>query len=362
LENQNIEKSIHQQSFTTYYQKNASVSANSSHQYTLLSSQSMSASSSTLKAFRTPLISNVGGAGVLGVPGPAGDTAGHVAAAVVLGVAGVAGPGAIALDTTMFSGNTVSPISSTVASPWLAVLDSGREFRWQPVAARIRVVNNTIGSNRAGFTYIVQPTNAVEETVASATAASFANRGIFKVYQDMDAGTEDKYVTVIPRNALNAFVEGTATGSGGSLRNAFAYVLLDNQSTALQVYTIFLEIDWVLAGTQLRGIAAPHVVPNSISDRVANSNAVMRAANIIPSEQNAKEHIPALLSLHESPSLQAMTSAAQPLTRGNAKEHPLIKQARSMAGRHLGKLVDAGIHGIARIANTAFEAAADVFG
>jgi hypothetical protein len=363
LINNNIEESLNKQKFTTCYFRNDTVTTGQSLQYVISSATSSSADSDTPKSFNTKLLANVDGAGLWAVPGPVTRTAGgHPSAAVIRG--NVNSDSAVMTET----GQSTSPvgffesIAPITPCPWAeSAASKGSELRWQLVSVEVKVVNNTIGVERGGVAFVMQTTNKFSDLLGAVRSpGDFMNRGIFRTYEDMNIGDPEKpndWARFAVRDGLCAYHNGEA-GNTAALDGSALIISFSNSTASMQRLIVEIKCHWSLAGSATRGIAKPHVVCQEAADRASEANQVMRAANIIPSDQKGKENIPAALALHSSPALQMMhniahRSPALTISKGvYDTAHPLIKTIKKYAGRHLPRLVASGVQGLLKAASS----------
>lgn len=353
LINDNIESSLHSQRYRTDYERRLTVEGNGAAQITIMAATNSDPGADTPKAFATVPLAHVGGAANYGYAGPCSNLDGSIkSAAVLLNNMPVTGMNL----RTNSSGTFMDIVDPTRPCPFTVPGDrSGSQLRWQLVKIQIRVINRTIGANRGGLCYIIQPTNRPTDLAdVGPQPIEFAQRGIFKVFEDCETtgpSTSDGWVTLSVRDGLNAY-HANDVGSSNSLVGGAAYVVMEPPSSDQDI-VVMTKLYWSLAGSAVRGIARPHVVSREQSDRAATANSVMRNANIIPSEQKGKEHIPAAIALNDSPALQAIvTPRATSLAKLGGVLHPAVKAFKHFAGRHLRTLADAGVAGLAKIAMT----------
>jgi hypothetical protein len=366
LENNNIEPSIHQQQFTGRYMFNSTINSNTTVQFNIMSATSSLTDSDTPKSFSSPLLELA--TGVYGVPGPADNATTYVSAAVTSGTLTAPSTGSIGINSTVpFLGSSVQAHASVVPVPWKGLMNDGSYLRWQLAAVRVRLINTTPGAKRGGMAYLFQPTNRLDQTNLGAPTVQIpklSSLGVFKAYNDMTIGSNKKPACLVPRSGLAAFhhaYSGSGAAYTGDLGSAAAFVIMDNTTAEQQNYTLIIELDWMLAGLAVRGIAGPHLIPKSISDRAAEANNVMRVANIIPSEQSAKEHIPAAVALANSPALQlAVHPRVIPQSKTGFMNHPVVQVAKSLVGRHARSIIESGVKGLLRLAGNAAGEVADL--
>lgn len=347
LLNENIEPTEVKQHFTTSYSFLANAVAGKSKQISLMSTVGQSASSSlpgeTPKAFGSMYLTGIGDAVTNALPGPcARSDAAQVSACVVETTSDY---GKLCLATTSADGGFALAKTAVTECPFeYSAVTGAHALRWQPICARIRVENVTIGSNRGGLGYVIQPTNAISGTTIDHSA--LMNKGIYRVFSDGEIREDsnvDGWVTLEPRVGLCAFSGMVNSATSASLGEALGFIVLESPGGgATQQFSIFLEIDWQLGGTAIRGIGLPHVVPGASQDRAREANQLMRTANILPSDQKGQESIPAALALHSSPALQQGISRVPHPRSG---QHPVLSHIRKFLGKHVKTLAQAGLDG-----------------
>jgi len=355
LINNNIEDSGHSQSFRSDYL--VAVTANDYSQVTVISAVDSQVDSDTPKGFWSTPVLGVDGAGLGGSPGPTteGGATPLPAAGVLHADSANPTPG-VMMATTLNASGYMAAVPPVNPCPFVSPdNDQAAALRWQLVKLRVKVINTTSGQDRGGVGYIIQPTNRPRDLAGTRVAPmQFAARGIFKTLNNCETkSSDDDWVTLDVRDGLCAY---HACGSGGStdLTNSALFLYFDRSGAAPQTLRVYIQLHWSLAGTVVRGIAAPHVVCAQAADRAAETNMVMRNSNIVPSEQRGKEHIAAAMALHSSPALQAMTAVAahSPLHYATKAvhdiAHPAVKLVKQFAGRHLPRLVEAGLTGLAK--------------
>jgi len=362
LLNDNIEPSLHRQLYRSDYEYTSTVPAEGTLQCTVMSATNSSPDSDTPKAFGAEPLANVGAVGGFGYPGPASAADNSIKAAALL--AHTESIHVMRLETDGGSpyANIVNPTRPCPFYVPGSIVDQGTILRWQLTKINIKVINRTVGAKRGGLLYIIQPTNRPLDLVGtSPKPIDFAQRGIFKAYDDCETKgptTNDGWVTLSVRDGLNAYhcagAGPAGTDTTNSLAGAAAYIVTEGPSEPQDV-TIMVKLFWCLAGSAVRGIAEPHSISREQSDRAAHANSVMRNANIVPSEQKGKQHLPAAIALSDSASLQAMVAPRQATTldKVGAAIHPAVKVFKHFAGKHIKSLVNAGMAGLAKRAMAA---------
>jgi len=349
LVNVNIEPSLTKQKFTTSYMSNLAVVAGTTQQLTVQSATDSHVASSTPKSFGTDNMLNVGAVGGVGTPGPVTVTGFSTPAALTQAATGSVGK--VILQRSSSDFGYVTAVPAIVPPPFQATASDGATLRWQLAQIKFEVINKTIGSERGGIAYVIQPTNAPLDLAAGTTDISqFMQRGIFKAFDDMQVGRPNKPIVLDVREGLSAY-HHSLTNTSDSMREAAAFLVFTNDTAKIQNLTVITTLVWSLAGAVVRGFAKPHIVPGVVADRAAEANQAMRTANIIPSEQKGSEHLPALMALHSSPALQNQVSGMNPVRAlSKVSAHPLIKHVLALAGRHLGSLAKAGFRGLVSLA------------
>lgn len=351
LLNENIEQTEVKQQFTTSYEFGATAAVGGGFQVTLMSTcgqdPSCPSAGDTPKAFGSLFLKGVGSAIGTGLPGPCARSDVVQPSSCVL--TGSLSTGTLALKTTSAVSGFMLAKDAITACPFGYDATTGAHaLRWQPVCIRVRTENVTIGSNRGGVGYLIQPTNALEGSTVE--RSQLMNKGIYRVYDDGEISepkNENGFATLEPRSGLCSF-SGMRSDfeTTESIGDAMCYIVLDNPSGVAQAFKVFIEIDWQLGGTLIRGIGSPHIVPASAQDRAREANQVMRSANILPSDQRGKESIPAGLALHASPALQSQLSGGRPIPRvGDKSAHPVLSHVKKFLGKHLHKIAEIGMEG-----------------
>lgn len=337
LVNHNIEPSLIKQHYTGVYQTYLTVAPATSEQITVISVAGNSQpGSDSPKAFKCHQILAAGTSAVqAAIPGPA-SSSGLVRGCVLRNT--VSAIDSYVVQTTSAVAGYCTIVPPVTECPFTTVLNDGRALRWQIGTVRIRAVNQTRGDERGGVAYVMSPTNALTASAGNQPNSYLTNKGIWKLYRDMNVGTTERPVSVFPRSGLSAFHYADSNTSI-SLGNADVFICFSNPTNATQSVELLIEIDWVLSGNSIRGIGKPHLVPNSVQDRVNEAHEAMRAANVLPTEQGKDEHVPAALALASSPALQAMHAKS---TEPRVVKESTFQQVKKLAGKHLPKLVEAG--------------------
>jgi len=342
LPNFNIEPSEVKQVWRGNYRFQLDVLAGNTKTVVISSAQATSSewggvAGGTPKSFATPLYANVRGVGSWAVPGPAQSTSGLPAAAVLVGNQSAIDD--VLLETSASSSPVgyVSDVQSQPPCPFECVLDDGDTLRWQLGRIRIMTENVTIGSDRGGQATLIQPRNSVKDLGTNATTDKFMARGIFRVFDDMTVrGAHGQWATLDVRPGLQAFHAATS-GTSNSMSHAAAMLALSNaNSSATQKVVVYIQLDWELSGTAVRGIGKPHIHCPLAADHAREVSEMMRASNVLPSDQSPKHSIAngvklandrALQLATHGPGLSGVKSALD--TARAIMSHPLAKKLAS---------------------------------
>jgi hypothetical protein len=342
LVNRNIESSQKIQGYTQSFLDYFTIATANSVQYTPLSSVgSSTADANTPKSFSTPHVVIAGPTTV--VPGPVGD--------------GVYGPAPLirtnhaAIDEFDFATATSTLVNPLLPALLTAVRGDGSAFRWQLARIGFKATNVTKGADRGGMAILAQPRNKYNASLFPKTG-EYMPRGIYRTFDDMEVHAKvtkenpDGFVYLDVREGLKAMHNSStaAISAATECKGAAAYLLFSNPSGATQSMMIEVVLDWAISGAVVDGIATPHIVPASVANRVNEADAVMRAANIIPSDHAGRENVPAALALNESPAMQLAVSST-PLPRVKTTSHPVVRRLAELAGKHASKLIAAGVRG-----------------
>ncbi len=339
LVNNNIEASERVQHWKGLYEFDVTVASNDATQINILSAADYDAAGSdTPKSFASRYTTNGNGLGVSTIPAPCGNGASS-SGAVLTGSTGAADQ--VVNATTSFTGGAATARASNPACPFVAVNNVGSNLRWQLCRIGVKVINRTIGSNRAGIATLIQTTNPAYDLAAVHTLQDYNGRGIYRAFKDLEVcekHTEDGFVYMGVREGLRSFHHLEDSAGINGLEYSAAIIHLSGNVTASQQVRVFLKLDWYLAGTVVRGIAIPHVVSGEVQDRSREVNEVMRSAGIMPSQQTAGEHIAAAAALYANKGLQAALGHYKTLT----SDHPAVKAVRGFLGKHVGALAASG--------------------
>jgi hypothetical protein len=338
LTNHNIEPSIVKQKFTGRYLQSFTVGAGTSVQITVTGALNSNPDSNTPKAFSGLKMIGVGAAPTsqanAGPTGLGADPSGCVS------WSGINANDSYIKQTTSAAAGYSVPLTSVPLCPFAAAINDGRVLRWQIGNIRVKTVNMTKGSDKGGLAYVISPTNTLPSASGSHPVSDLMTLGYFKTYEDMEIkGQGDGWVVVPPRDSASAFHYTSTATTSVELNSPAAYIILSNSAGVYNNVELMLEVDWVLAGQNVRGIGSPHVVPAEVQDRVNEVHAVMRSANILPSEQSGKEHIPAAMSLAGSPSLQAVAAGS---LDPRAVQETTMSHLKRFVGKHAAALASAG--------------------
>jgi len=351
LINHNIERSDHTQPYVSMHKVNA---AGTFIQCNVLSATDTGIDSDTPKGFWTKNILNVNGVGSSGVPGPAFNNASVPSAAVIYGTSVSSG---VIMDTSQADGGGMTIAGSAVPCPFVADVSSASSFRWQLTKIELKVLNRTKGSDRGGVLYVMQPINKQTDLQGTRPDPTvLATRGLFKTFQDCETkgkGTKDGWLTLSVRNSLSAYY-GAGTGTYTHLDTAALTVYADCTGSVAQNLEFEFRLSWSFAGTRMAGLAETYAPSVEAANQAATANEVMRRANIMPSDQTGKEHVPAALSLSGSPALQGMVSMAKDAGHLlDASKPAVMSTLRHFAGKHLKALATAGIPALAHAVEAA---------
>ncbi len=341
LPNFNVEPTIAKQKWRGRYKTMLTVGSNTTTTVLVNSAVTSSAdygggAGETQKAFLSKVITNSGGVGVAAVPGPA-DSGGLTAGALLVG--NQTGADAITLE----GGSCTTPvgyynvIASDPVCPFTGTSSDGNILRWQLVRIRVMTDNLTKGSDRGGQATIIQTRNNCNDIGATAQAAAFLNRGIYRVFDDMNiteptTGTTPRWVSMDVRPGLQAFHCANTSSANARAGAAAAIIAFFNATTVSQSVMLYVELDWELAGTAVRGVATNHVVCPLAADHAREVSQAMRAAGVMPSQQGPAHSVAAGLKLANDRALQVAThgpNAPRESIAASVKKivgHPLVQK------------------------------------
>jgi hypothetical protein len=366
--NGNIEPSTESVGWTSHFAYPMSISASDSHTLAINSAQGSSLDGGQAKwfacnRFRLNSGSDVGS---FGTPGPTGISPGLATIAPVVHSINQPTSGSAA-DTFCLSYTQVNdPFSGspghwwapqqTPSCPFGSVAGGGDSIRWQLARIRIKVVNETKGTDKGGEAFVFQPKDKLIDQAGpmdSITTVWAMKRGIFKSYDQMNvvSGRKDTdgYEVFSVKDSLQAYhaIATDTTRIDSSLTNAALLCLFSNTTGAVQKLRIFIKLDWKLAGAGIRGIGQSTFPSTAEANLHASVNRAMFEANVIPTEQKEAGAIASAMKYAHDRPLQIAHGDSTAASVGKTVGKFLGQHARTLAasGFAAAKLAVAGALG-----------------
>jgi len=242
------------------------------------------------------------------------------------------------------------------ACPFGCFPGGGDELRWQLARIRLKIVNETKGTDKGGEAFVFQPKDRLTNGAVpmdSISTVSAMKRGIFKSYDQMNvvSGRKDTdgYEVFSVKDTLQAYhcVAADLTRVETHVSNAALLCLLSNTTGAAQKLRIFIKLDWKLAGSAIRGIGQSTFPSKAEADLHASVNRAMFEANVVPTEQKEAGAIASGMKYAHDRSLQLSHGDSTAASVGKTVGRFLGQHARSLAasGFAAAKLAVAGALG-----------------